>query len=242
MTDSVCGLHMRWWFAPFVLLIFIAWGLALTYIGPASFDVPLLLWFRDSGDSDRIAGPQWVTTFWQYLSWLGDALPRIVVASMLIVVLLVLRRYHSAWFMTGILLSGIALSTTLKHLVGRPRPQLIAHLDTASSASFPSGHALNSTLFYVTTAWVLAPLLPKRVARWALYSLALALSLSTGVSRVALGVHYPTDVIAGWILAVTWLWLCLCVARHFWPETMPQVHDNLESLTLDSQTPDSRSN
>lgn len=208
-------------------MIFIVWGLALTHVGPASFDVPLLLWFRDSSDSARIAGPPWVTTFWLSLTWLGDTTPRIVVASLLIVLLLVLSRYHSALFMMGILLSGIALSTTLKHLVGRPRPQLIAHLDAASSASFPSGHALNSTLFYVTTAWVLAPLLPKRLARWALYSLALGMSLATGVSRVALGVHYPTDVIAGWIVAATWLWLCLCVARHFWPETLPRVGDNL---------------
>lgn len=225
-TDSVRAMRLRWWLPLLILMAASACGFALTHYGPASFDAPLLLWFRDSGDGGRLAGPQWAATFWLGLTWLGDTTPRIVVAGLTIFGLLMLRRWHSALFMTGVLLSGIALSTALKHWVGRPRPQLVAHLDHAGSPSFPSGHALNSTLFYLTVALVLAPLLPRRVARWALYAVAASLSLATGVSRVALGVHYPTDVIAGWVIAAAWLWLWFIVAKHYWPKALPQALGN----------------
>lgn len=220
-------MRLWWWGLPLLMVIAAsACGFALTRYGPASFDAPLLLWFRASGDTGRLAGPDWAAAFWQGLTWLGNTTPRIVVAGLTVLGLLMLRRWHNALFITGVLLSGIALSTTLKHWVGRPRPQLVAHLDPVSSLSFPSGHALNSTLFYLTVALVLAPLLSRRVARRALYAVAASLSLATGVSRVALGVHYPTDVIAGWVISAAWLWLWFIVARHYWPKALPRARDN----------------
>jgi undecaprenyl-diphosphatase len=213
-----------WWLPPLlVLLVTSACGFALTRYGPASFDAPLLLWFRANGDTGRLAGPQWAAAFWLGLSWLGDTTPRIFMAGVTVLGLSLLRRWRSALFIAGVLLSGIALSTTLKHWVGRPRPQLVAHLDPVSSLSFPSGHALNSTLFYLTAALVLAPLLPPRLVRWGLYAVAAILSLATGVSRIALGVHYPTDVMAGWVISAAWAWLWFSAAMHYWPKALPQT-------------------
>jgi undecaprenyl-diphosphatase len=196
-----------------ILIIVGLCGFALRHYGPAFFDEPLLLWFRLSDDSAQLAGPQWLTSFWSALSWTGNTLPRISAALLVILGLLLLHHRHSALFFSGVLLSGIAFTLLLKYVIARPRPQLVTHLDYFSSPSFPSGHTLNSTLFYLTTAWVIASLLPSRVLRYLLYAFAITLSLATGTSRIALGVHWPSDVLAGWILAATWLTLWVMLVR-----------------------------
>jgi undecaprenyl-diphosphatase len=164
-----------------------------------------------------LAGPIWISQFWLSISWLGDTAPRLVAAGLGITVLLWLRRWQGALFVTGVLLSGISLSTLIKAWVARPRPGLVAHLDQVSSMSFPSGHALNSSLFYLTLALVLAPLLKQRSTQWCLYGFALISSLAIGMSRIALGVHWPSDVLASWIIAYAWLALWAIVAKHYWP-------------------------
>lgn len=207
-----------------VLIISVsACGLVLKQYGPMSLDKAILLWFRDGQDSAKLAGPVWISQFWLSISWLGDTAPRLAAAGLGITVLLWLRRWQSAVFFTGVLLSGISLSTLIKAWVARPRPQLVAHLDQVSSMSFPSGHALNSTLFYLSLALVLAPLLKQRRAQWALYSFALISSLTIGLSRIALGVHWPSDVLASWIMAYSWLGLWVIVAKHYWPEALKAI-------------------
>lgn len=214
----------RQWSLPLLAILMLliatgASGFALTQYGPASFDAPLLVWFRAGDDAGRIAGPEWAAAFWLGLTWLGDTAPRVAVAGLTIGWLLLRRRPHGALFLLGLLLSGIALSTTLKQWVGRPRPRLVPYLDHVSSQSFPSGHALNSTLFYLAVALLLAQCLSRR-ARWALFLAAAGLILATGVSRIALGVHYPTDVIAGWIIGAAWVWVWFAVAKHGWPKAL----------------------
>ena len=218
-------MHARpYWLLPLLMLIIIATtvacGFALTLDGPANFDAPILLWFRDSNDTAQLAGFFWMTQFWLSMTWLGDTTPRLVVAGLAILGLLILRRWHSALFVTGVLLSGITLSTLIKGWVGRPRPQLVAYLDQVGSMSFPSGHALNSTLFYLTITLIIAPLLTHRAARWFLYSLAISSPLAIGISRVALGVHWPSDVLASWVIAYCWLGLWVMLAKHYWPKAL----------------------
>ena len=212
------------WLLPGLMLIVIAatiaCGFVLTADGPANFDVPILLWFRDSNDSAQIAGFPSMLQFWLSISWLGNAPPRLLVAGLSILGLLLLRRWHSALFVTGILLSGITLSTLIKSWVGRPRPQVVAHLDQVSSMSFPSGHALNSTLFYLTVTLIIAPLITQRTARWIFYGLAISSSLTIGISRVALGVHWPSDVLASWVIAYCWLGIWVILAKHYWPKVL----------------------
>jgi len=195
-------------------------GLLLVRYGPPGFDESLLLSFRRTDDSGRVAGPQWLTTFWLGVTSLGGARSRIVMVALLLTGLCLLRRRSGALFSAAILSSGFVLSTAIKYFVGRPRPHLVAHLVHAGSPGFPSGHALNSTLFYMTLALLLAPLLHSRGGRWVLYGVTAGLSLATGVSRIALGVHYPTDVIAGWVIAAAWLWFCFTVAGRYWPRAL----------------------
>jgi undecaprenyl-diphosphatase len=194
-----------------------ACGLVLKQYGPLSQDNAILLWFRDGQDHAKLDGPACMTQFWISVSWLGDTAPRLFAAGLGITLLLCLRRWQSALFLSGFLLSGISLSTFIKAWVARPRPQLVPHLDQVSSMSFPSGHALNSTLFYLALALVLAPLLKRRSAQWSLYGFALISSLAIGLSRIALGVHWPSDVLASWIMAYSWLGLWVIVAKHYCP-------------------------
>ena len=201
-----------------IIIIVALFGYMLRYFGPANFDEPLLLWFRVSSDTNQLAGPQWTSSFWSGISWMGDKTPRIVVAAATIAALLLFRRWQSALFTAVILSSGVALTVFLKHLIVRPRPQLVSHLDHVSLQSFPSGHTLNSTLFYLTAAFVIAPLLPKQNLRYLLYALAIILSLAIGVSRIALGVHWPSDVIASWIIATSWLSFWVLLAGYCWPK------------------------
>ena len=213
-----------YWLLPLVMLIVIAatiaCGFALKLYGPASFDVPVLMWFRNSNDTTQLAGLPWMTQFWLGMTWLGNTTPRLVAAGLAILGLLLFRRWHSALFVTGVLLSGITLSTLIKGWVGRPRPQLVAHLDQVSSMSFPSGHALNSTLFYLTITLIIAPLITHRIARWFLFGLAISSSLAIGISRVVLGVHWPSDVLASWVIAYSWLGLWVILAKHYWPKAL----------------------
>lgn len=199
-----------------------ACGMLLTWRGAAVFDAPLLLWFRDAADTGRLAGPVWMAPLWQALTWLGNAAPRVAVASATVACLLALRHWRSAVWLGSLLLGGLAVSTVLKQWVARPRPQLVVHLDHVNSMSFPSGHALNSTLFYLSVALLLACLTTRRGARWCLVAAAAALSFAIGVSRIALGVHYPTDVIAGWVAALAWLWLGWMLALRYWPGALPR--------------------
>lgn len=201
-----------------LMLTVSACGLALKQYGPLSWDSSILLWFRDSHDQAKLAGPAWMTPFWLAISWLGDTAPRLVAAGLGIAFLLWLRRWQGALFLSAVLLSGIGLSTLIKAWVARPRPQLVAHLDQVSSMSFPSGHALNSTLFYLTLALVLVPLIKRRRLQWAVYGFAWVSCLAIGVSRIALGVHWPSDVLASWIIAYSWLALWVIVAKRYWPE------------------------
>ena len=213
-----------YWLLPLLMLIVIAatiaCGFALTLDGPANFDVPLLMWFRDTNNTAQLAGLPWMTQFWLSITWLGNTTPRLVVAGLAILGLVLLRRWCSALFVTGVLVSGIVLSTLIKGWVGRPRPQLVAHLDQVSSMSFPSGHALNSTLFYLTITLIIAPLLTHRTAHWFLYCLTISSSLAIGISRVALGVHWPSDVLASWVIAYSWLGLWVILAKHYWPKAL----------------------
>lgn len=187
-------------------------GHVLTRNGPTDIELGALRWFRLATDHTVIAGPAFMTDLWLALTWLGDSEPRIAIAGLCVAVLTLVGRWRSAVFAAAVLVSGIALSTLLKHWIARPRPQVVAHLDQVGSASFPSGHALNSTLFYLLLALLLGGLLRSRGARRGLFAVAVLLAIATGISRIALGVHYPSDVIAGWLIAAAWLWFCWSLA------------------------------
>lgn len=215
-TTSGLGL----WLPALILAAAATGGALLAQLGPLSAEIALLRWLRDGQCLDMLAGPSWVSSLWLGLTWMGDTGPRIAVTSVTAIALLLARRGHGALFMIAIALSGTVLSSGLKSWIGRLRPSVVPHLDQVSSASFPSGHALASALFYLTLALLLTPLLRQRWARWAAWIAAITLSLAIGASRVALGVHWPTDVIASWVIGGAWLCLCFGLAARHWPKAL----------------------
>jgi undecaprenyl-diphosphatase len=113
------------------------------------------------------------------------------------------RRWHAGVLAATVLLAD-ASSELLKHLYGRPRPELVPHGSYVYSASFPSGHSTLSAATYLTLAMLIASLEPNRATKIMVFGLALMLMVSVGFSRVYLGVHWPSDVLAGWCLGAAW--------------------------------------
>jgi undecaprenyl-diphosphatase len=121
------------------------------------------------------------------------------------------RVRHAAILGVTVLLADVS-SEFLKHLYSRPRPDLVPHGSYVYSASFPSGHSTISAATFLTLAMLIASLEPNRGTKVMVFVLAMALVLSIGVSRVYLGVHWPSDVLAGWCLGGAWAlagWLAL---------------------------------
>src|SRR5690606_22420443 len=100
-----------------------------------------------------------------------------------------------------------------KGAFGRPRPDLVPHGSLVYTASFPSGHSLMSTATYLTLGALLARVLDGRSLKIYVFALALGLAVIVGVSRVYLGVHWPSDVLAGWSAGAAWALSCWFVAR-----------------------------
>ena len=107
---------------------------------------------------------------------------------------------------------GTALSSLLKLGFARPRPDLVPHAVEVYTASFPSGHAMLSAVTYLTLAALLARVQPRRRLRIYVLALAVLTSLLVGASRVYLGVHWPSDVAAGWCVGAAWALLCWLAA------------------------------
>ncbi len=128
--------------------------------------------------------------------------------------LLSIRRLQTALFLLGAVLSGVLLEETIKSLIGRERPEVDAPLPLAlirDSASFPSGHSMLSAVVYLTLALVVAGRIHGHRVRVYLIGSSLGLTFLVGVSRLYLGVHYLTDVVAGWTgglaWALAWRWI-----------------------------------
>jgi membrane-associated phospholipid phosphatase len=115
------------------------------------------------------------------------------------------RRLKSGFFITLIASVGAYLGLQINHLEGRVRPPVIDWAGTAGGPSFPSGHTTVASLFAASCAWVIATRVRAGWPRIALWTGAVLYTVAVGFSRVWLGVHWPTDVVGGWLYALTWL-------------------------------------
>lgn len=165
----------------------------------------LMLWRNGPGLTP--AGPYWVAEAVRDLTALGGVLLRVLfsIAALAVLVFLGLRR--EAALLVATLLSGWLVGLVLKWLVSRPRPDIVPHLAEAGGMSFPSGHSFNAALGLIAVALAFATFSRQRSVRWSVIGAAMAVSLLVAWSRVWLGVHYPTDVIAGWLGGAGWAFL-----------------------------------
>lgn len=178
-----------------------------------AFDEALLLALRERHDLGDPIGPAWLEEAVRDLTALGS--PAILsLATAAVAGYLALRRaFHALLMLLAAMIGGAVLESGLKSLFARPRPDLVPHLVAVASPSFPSGHAMLSAIGYLTLGALLARLV--RSVRLKTYVIGVAL-LATGLagaSRVYMGVHYPTDVLAGWTIGLVWAIVCWLVAR-----------------------------
>ncbi|GBE94916.1 phosphatase PAP2 family protein [Nostoc cycadae] len=166
-----------------------------------AFDTYFLLWLH------QFANPS-LDNVMLTITNLGNPSVVVLVVVVSLAILWWRRYFQEAKIFAIACLGALILNTGLKLLFTKPRPQLWPQLISETSFSFPSGHALGSLVLYGFLGYLLATHYP-RFAQF-IYSVTVMAIAFIGISRLYLGVHWPTDVIAGY--GVGFLWLTICIA------------------------------
>jgi undecaprenyl-diphosphatase len=182
-----------------------------------NFDEGLMLMLRHPGDITRPIGPHWLKLAAADLTALGS----VVVLTLIVLVVLGLFAAQRRWREAALLFcacgTGLLLVDILKVVFGRERPPIAMHAVEVGNASFPSGHAMLSAIVYLSLATLLAHFADRRRERAYALAAGIFVTLAVGASRVYLGVHWPTDVMAGWALGAAWAmlwWLIAWIFEH----------------------------
>jgi undecaprenyl-diphosphatase len=177
-----------------------------------AFDQKLLLVFRHS-DTHTPLGPPAVQEAARDITALGGTVVLTLITGIAAGFLALDGKKHMALFVCGCVLGGVAASTILKDAFQRPRPDLVPYSVYVSGASFPSGHSMMSAVTYLTLGALLARSQNRKRLKAYFLLVAIFLAFAVGVTRVYLGVHWPTDVLAGWTAGAVWALLCWLAAR-----------------------------
>jgi undecaprenyl-diphosphatase len=180
-----------------------------------ALDTRVLLALRDAADPSKPVGPAWLEVALLDVTALGG--PTVIWLVVLGVVgyLCLQARYRTALVVAVAAASGEIMNQVLKQLFMRPRPSIVPHLRDVSSASFPSGHAMESAIVYLTLGVMLMRVAERRVTKIYCLGVAVMVTVLVGISRVYLGVHYPTDVLGGWMLGFLWASICWFTEHRF---------------------------
>ena len=192
------------------VLTFIEVADDMTEADGRAFDGMILDALRPHADPGHAWGPWWLEEAMADVTSLGGISVLGLFAVAVVGFLVIQRKRLSALMLLIGLAGGVALSEGFKGVFERERPPAQFQAVDTLNASFPSGHALLSTVFYLTVGVMLARVLPsKRLKAWVM-AMAVIVAMLVGVSRIYLGAHWATDVFAGWSLGAAWamfLWL-----------------------------------
>lgn len=195
-------------------------------------DKAVLRGLRTAQDQALPIGPRWLTRSIIDITALGGVTVLTVVTVLVVGFLVASRKNSTAFFVAAAVTSGALVSSGLKAIFVRPRPEVVPHLVEVSSTSFPSGHAMNSAMVYLTLAALLARSQKRVSVRLYLLGVAIVLTLLVGMTRIYLGVHWPSDVIAGWSIGAIWAVLCSLIGKflqrkHKIEQPSPEVGERL---------------
>ena len=178
-----------------------------------SFDERIIVALRRPENRAVPIGPAWLHEVGRDMTALGGVA---VLSGLTLVVagFLIMRKQYRALLLVLIAtFGGLGLSTLLKSIIARNRPSVVPHLSYVTTSSFPSGHSMLAAVAYLTLGSLLARLVVEWRVKIYILVVALLVTFLVGVSRVYMGVHYPTDVLAGWAAGLVWASICWLVAR-----------------------------
>ena len=194
--------------AAVLLLVFagLAWLTLQNYL--VGFDRAVFMVFREKAEPYNALGPSWLQAAIRDMTALGSMICLLLFTFFGSLFLFVDRKPRTAAYFFIVIITGVVCSQLLKSEFGRLRPDLVTHANTVFTNSFPSGHAMMSAVVYLTGASMIAQTRVEARARHLLFISAFCITVLIGISRIYLGVHWPTDVIAGWIAGTAWTLLC----------------------------------
>jgi undecaprenyl-diphosphatase len=175
------------------------------------FDQAVLLTLRNPADPADPLGSARLEEAARDITSLGSYSVLGIIFFAVIAYLLMMRRRAAALWVAAAVGGGVLLSNVLKLSFDRPRPELVVHAARVFTSSFPSGHATLSAVTFLTLGVLLASIHSSRRLKLFFLGLAIFLTVLVGVTRVYLGVHYPTDVLAGWCVGAGWAAICWTV-------------------------------
>jgi undecaprenyl-diphosphatase len=178
-----------------------------------AFDRAMILALRDPSNTAVPIGPTWFHGAMVSITAMGSGTVLTLITVIAAGYLIAERKPAVAAFTVSSVAAGALLGTVLKSVYSRARPDVVTHLVGTHSASFPSGHAMNSAVVYLTLAVLIARTAQDRRISAYLIVVAIVMTLVIGFSRVYLGVHWPTDVVAGWCVGGLWAMTCSLVAK-----------------------------
>lgn len=176
-----------------------------------AFDEAILLALSTPGDVSQPIGPLWLQEMVRDFTALGSTGVLTIITLGVVGWLMFSGKRRTAGLVLVAILCGVVFSSLLKVGFARPRPDLVPHSVAVFTNSFPSGHAMMSAVIYLTLGYLVARTQRAAALKVYLLFLALFLTLLVGLSRIYLGVHWPSDVLAGWAVGACWALLCLLV-------------------------------
>lgn len=197
------------------LAVFTALAAQLGTPSVQRFDETVVRSLRNAEDLAQPIGPAWFKELARDFTALGGYGILSTITLLVTTFLHLERRPARAHFVVVAIVAGYSLSMTLKALIARPRPDIVPWLSHVHSSSFPSGHSMMSAVVYLSLGLMLSDLTSRRLVKTFVVVAPLTISALVGLSRVYMGVHYPTDVVAGWWLGISWSLACWLAIRRW---------------------------
>jgi undecaprenyl-diphosphatase len=197
------------------LAVFAALAAQLGTPSVQQFDETVVRNLRNAENLAQPIGPAWFKELARDFTALGGYGILSTITLLVTTFLHLERRPARAHFVVVAIVAGYSLSMTLKALIARPRPDIVPWLSHVHSSSFPSGHSMMSAVVYLSLGLMLSDLTSRRLVKTFVVVAPLTISALVGLSRVYMGVHYPTDVVAGWWLGISWSLACWLAIRRW---------------------------